>query len=69
MPKRKPRKAFTLSPRENDVLRGIRDGLSLPEIARKLKIGWETARTHLRSVRKKTGVVRRMALAMLPRSD
>jgi LuxR family maltose regulon positive regulatory protein len=49
----------TLSPRENDILKLIAEGLSNKEIARSLYIGPETVKSHLKSVFTKLGVERR----------
>ena len=48
-----------LSPRETDILHLIAHGLSNKEIARRLDIGPETVKSHLKSVFTKLGVERR----------
>jgi LuxR family maltose regulon positive regulatory protein len=48
-----------LSPRETDILTLIANGLSNKEIARRLDIGPETVKSHLKSVFAKLGVERR----------
>jgi LuxR family maltose regulon positive regulatory protein len=58
-PAAKPRLLGTLSPRETDILRLIAHGLSNKEIARRLNIGPETVKSHLKSVFTKLGVERR----------
>ncbi|WP_320673150.1 response regulator transcription factor [Patulibacter defluvii] len=50
-----------LSPREQEILRGIAEGLSGPEIARRLQIGTATVKTHTRNVYEKLGVADRAA--------
>lgn len=42
-----------LTPREIDVLRGLDDGLTRAQVARRLEISEETVRSHLKSVRTK----------------
>jgi LuxR family maltose regulon positive regulatory protein len=48
-----------LSPREADILTRIAEGLSNKEVARRLDIGPETVKSHLKSVFTKLGVERR----------
>jgi two-component system nitrate/nitrite response regulator NarL len=50
-----------LTPRENEVLRMTADGLSAPDIARKLHLGATTVKTHLQRVYEKLGVSDRAA--------
>ena len=51
----------TLTPRENDVMRCVEDGLSNNEIARRLRIQLPTVRKHLEHVFDKLGVQSRTA--------
>lgn len=51
--------AAELSPREREVLRGLRDGLSNKQIARVLQVSENTVKTHLANVYAKLGVGRR----------
>jgi len=51
----------TLTPRENDVMRCVEDGLSNNEIARRLRIQPPTVRKHLEHVFDKLGVQSRTA--------
>lgn len=51
----------TLTPRENDVMRSVEDGLSNNEIARRLRIQPPTVRKHLEHVFDKLGVQSRTA--------
>jgi DNA-binding NarL/FixJ family response regulator len=44
-----------LTPREHDVLLAIAEGLSNPEIARKLFIGDQTVKSHVSEILRKTG--------------
>jgi len=55
----KPQLLGALSPRETDILQLIAHGLSNKEIARRLDIGPETVKSHLKSVFTKLGVERR----------
>jgi DNA-binding NarL/FixJ family response regulator len=48
-----------LSPRERDVLALVADGLSYAEIGRRLEIGAETARTHLKKASLRLGALTR----------
>jgi LuxR family maltose regulon positive regulatory protein len=48
-----------LSPRETGILKLIAQGLSNKEIARRLEIGPETVKSHLKSAYTKLGVERR----------
>lgn len=53
-------KAITvsLSEREQAVIRGIAAGKSYEQIAVDLNLGFETVRTHVRTVRKKLGLTK-----------
>jgi DNA-binding CsgD family transcriptional regulator len=53
---------FGLSPAQAEVARHVADGLSLPEIAGKMEITANTARTHLNRVYEKVGVRTQPAL-------
>jgi DNA-binding NarL/FixJ family response regulator len=48
-----PSAAASLSPRELDVVRGLDDGLTYQQIARRFKIATDTVKDHLKSVRAK----------------
>jgi two-component system nitrate/nitrite response regulator NarL len=50
-----------LTPRENEILRMTADGMSAPDIARKLHLGATTVKTHLQRVYEKLGVSDRAA--------
>jgi two-component system nitrate/nitrite response regulator NarL len=50
-----------LSPRETEVLRLVAQGLSAPEIGRRLHLGTTTVKTHLQRVYNKLGVPDRAA--------
>jgi two-component system, NarL family, nitrate/nitrite response regulator NarL len=50
-----------LTPRENEILRLTADGMSAPDIARKLHLGATTVKTHLQRVYEKLGVSDRAA--------
>ena len=57
-----------LTPREREVLQGLADGLTDKEIAQRLRISAETARTHVSNVLTKLGVQSRLqALAFAMR--
>ena len=58
-PASRPQLLGALSPRETDILQLIAHGLSNKEIARRLDIGPETVKSHLKSVFAKLGVERR----------
>jgi LuxR family maltose regulon positive regulatory protein len=58
-PTSKPQLLGALSHRETDILQLIAHGLSNKEIARRLDIGPETVKSHLKSVFTKLGVERR----------
>ncbi|MGC5168211.1 response regulator [Luteimicrobium sp. DT211] len=53
-----------LTPREHDVLLAIAEGLSNPEIARKLFIGDQTVKSHVSEILRKTGQRDRMQLVI-----
>lgn len=50
-----------LTPREHEILRLTADGMSAPDIARKLHLGATTVKTHLQRVYEKLGVSDRAA--------
>jgi LuxR family maltose regulon positive regulatory protein len=58
-PSSRPQLLGALSPRETDILQLIARGLSNKEIARRLDIGPETVKSHLKNVFAKLGVERR----------
>ncbi|SHN71272.1 LuxR C-terminal-related transcriptional regulator [Bradyrhizobium erythrophlei] len=58
-PASRPQLLGALSPRETDILQLIAHGLSNKEVARRLDIGPETVKSHLKSVFTKLGVERR----------
>ena len=58
-PTSRPQLLGALSPRETDILQLIAHGLSNKEIARRLDIGPETVKSHLKGVFTKLGVERR----------
>ncbi|GAA4849045.1 response regulator transcription factor [Luteimicrobium xylanilyticum] len=53
-----------LTPREHDVLLAVAEGLSNPEIARKLFIGDQTVKSHVSEILRKTGQRDRMQLVI-----
>lgn len=59
---RHPREGPLLSPREQEVLDLLADGLSTPAIARRLQLGVTTVRTHVASLHDKVGVRSRAEL-------
>ena len=54
---------WELTPRERQVAALVSEGLSNPEIARRLGIGEQTARTHVSNVLSKLGVSSRREVA------
>lgn len=54
-----------LTPRQREVALAVAEGRSLPEIARRLGVSPETARTHLRAALEVLGVESRAALTQL----
>jgi len=54
---------WELTPREREVAALAAEGLSNPEIARRLGIGEQTARTHVSNVLSKLGVSSRREVA------
>lgn len=52
-----------LSPREQQVARAVREGLTDKDIARRMEVAVPTARTYLRRIFGKLGIERRSALA------
>lgn len=63
---------FGLTPAEARLVSLLATGLSLPEVAKRLRIGFETARTHLARARAKTGsasqldLIQTVLLALAP---
>ncbi|MDP9181023.1 MAG: helix-turn-helix transcriptional regulator [Chloroflexota bacterium] len=55
----RPRHPDLLTPREQDVLALIRDGLTNEQIAEHLSIGFETAKSHVAEILSKLGVATR----------
>lgn len=53
----------SLSAREQEVARAVREGLTDKDIARRLAVGVPTVRTYLRRIFDKLGIERRSALA------
>jgi two-component system nitrate/nitrite response regulator NarL len=53
-----------LTPREQEIVRLVLDGLANREIARRTSLGEETVKTHLRNTYRKLGVTSRMGLAL-----
>lgn len=58
----KAQRSFGLSPREMNVIEGLRNGMSDKEIASSLGIGFETVRDYLKAIRRKLGVSTRTAI-------
>ncbi|REE98724.1 response regulator transcription factor [Thermomonospora umbrina] len=54
-----------LSPREQQVLRLVGEGLTNPEIAERLHLGVTTVKTHVAGLMRKTGCPNRIRLAVL----
>lgn len=52
-----------LSPREQEVARAVREGLTDKDIARRMAVGVPTVRTYLKRIFAKLGIERRSALA------
>src|ERR1700675_2158676 len=55
----RPRHPDLLTPREQEVLTLIRDGLTNEQIAERLSIGFETAKSHVAEILSKLGVATR----------
>jgi DNA-binding CsgD family transcriptional regulator/dipeptidyl aminopeptidase/acylaminoacyl peptidase len=55
----RPRYPDVLTPREQDILALIRDGLTNEQIAERLNIGFETAKSHVAEILSKLGVATR----------
>jgi photosystem II stability/assembly factor-like uncharacterized protein/DNA-binding CsgD family transcriptional regulator len=55
----RPRSPNVLTPREQDVLALIRDGLTNEQISERLNIGFETAKSHVAEILSKLGVATR----------
>jgi two-component system nitrate/nitrite response regulator NarL len=62
---RRPRERPLLSPREQEVLELVGDGLTAPAIARSLQLGTSTVRTHIQHLYDKFGVNDRGQLVRL----
>lgn len=62
----RPRHPDVLTPREQDVLALIRDGLTNEQIAERLNIGFETAKSHVSEILSKLGVATREEAAAWP---
>lgn len=60
------RPSDSLTPRESDVLDGLRQGRSNAEIASELQVSVETVRTHARRIYTKLGVSSRRDLSRAP---
>ena len=66
----RPRYPDVLTPREQDVLALIRDGLTNEQIAERLNIGFETAKSHVAEILSKLGVAtREEAAAWQPEAE
>jgi photosystem II stability/assembly factor-like uncharacterized protein/DNA-binding CsgD family transcriptional regulator len=66
----RPRHPDVLTPREQDVLALIRDGLTNEQIAERLNIGFETAKSHVSEILSKLGVAtREEAAAWRPEAE
>jgi DNA-binding CsgD family transcriptional regulator len=53
-----------LSPREEEVVRCVAEGMRSSEVAARLSIGEETVKTHLNRIFRKLGVRDRVELAL-----
>lgn len=62
----RPRHDDVLTPAEWEILAGVREGRSNPEIAEERGCGIETVRFHLRNLRRKLGVSSRNELRSFP---
>lgn len=54
-----------LTPRQQEVLRLLAEGLETPEIARRLGVADETARNHIRAMLRTTGAHSRLAAVLM----
>jgi PAS domain S-box-containing protein len=54
-----------LTPRQQEVLRLLAEGLDTPEIARRLGVAEETARNHIRALLRATGAHSRLEVVLL----
>jgi DNA-binding NarL/FixJ family response regulator len=62
--RRDTRERLALSPREMEVLRLLRDGLSIPAIAERMYISYSTAKTYVARLYKKLGAANRAQALM-----
>ncbi len=63
------RKSLDLSPRQQQLARLIRDGLSNKEVASRLNLSEQTVKNHVHSMLRKVGAADRATMAELYRSD
>ncbi len=54
-----------LTPRERDVVERIAGGLEIKEIARELRIGYQTVKMHIRGAKGKIGARNQLEIAIL----
>jgi DNA-binding NarL/FixJ family response regulator len=54
-----------LTPRQQEVLRLLAEGLDTPEIARRLGVADETARNHIRALLRATGAHSRLEVVLI----
>ena len=54
-----------LTPRQQEVLRLLAEGLETPEIARRLGVADETARNHIRALLRATGAHSRLEVVLI----
>jgi len=57
-------RALRLSPREEDILRGMFDGLTETALATRMNISLRTVHTHVERLHRKLGVTHQVALAL-----
>jgi len=55
---------ITLTEREKEVGKGIAAGLTLPQIAANLKLGYETVKTYRERLGKKLGLTNKVEIAL-----
>jgi two-component system response regulator DevR len=63
------RKSLDFSPRQRQLARLIREGLSNKEVADRLNLSEQTVKNHVHRMLRKVGAVDRMTMAELARSD